>query len=216
MDKTIVITLGELISTVAILTAFNLGIIALIKTIINHKKHQEYLSTEAKLDTQYIEIVKETSIRYKYILKLRSKYNFKYIADVREIIDTKNLSQFKNINIDKYIRNYVKNNKDLIVQAQISLLDNKANVIRYAEDMKNAPQFMSEQYCEATSLNYKRYNRIENQVCEEITYRNIVIDANVNFDIQYTSPAHRNHYERTVKKSFFDLVDLINEIESTK
>ena len=49
-----------------------------------------------------------------------------------------------------------------------------------------------------------------------MTYRNIIIDAYVNFDIQYTSPAHRNHYERTVKKSFFDLVDLINEIESTK
>ena len=161
MNKTIVITLGELISTVVILTAFNLGMIALIKAIINHKKHQEYLSTEAKLDRQYIEIVKETSIRYKYILKLRNKYKFKHIADVREIIDTKNLSKFKNINIDKYIRNYVKNNKDLIVQAQLSLLDNKANVIRYAEDIKNAPQSMSEQYCEETSLNYKRYNRIE-------------------------------------------------------
>lgn len=215
MNKTIVITLGELISTVVTLTAFNLGIISLIKAIINHKKHQEYLSTEAKLDRQYIEIVKETSIRYKYILKLRGKYKFKCITDIVETIDTKNLNQFKNINIDKYIRNYVKNNKNLIVQTQLSLLGNKANVIRYAEDMKNAPQFMSEQYCEETSLNYKRYNRIENQVCKEMTYRNIVIDANVNFDVQYTSPAHRNHYERTVKKSFFDLVDLINELEST-
>lgn len=40
MDKTIVITLGGLISTVIFLTAFNIGVIRIIKLIINHNKHK--------------------------------------------------------------------------------------------------------------------------------------------------------------------------------
>lgn len=192
------ITLKTLVS----ITCIGIALIAI--GIVNYRN--------AKLNILYINIVHDTSKRYKFLCDIKQQYTFSNIVDDTLYISVDTLSKFKNFNIDKYVENYIRNNKAYILQESMKVLSNRINQSKYNTDIANAPDLMTEQFCTANGIKYIRYNNSETMECLKVTIKPVTI-KNINFIIQYTSPAGRNHYEKVIVKDIIVLSELISIIE---
>lgn len=183
---------------------------------ITEKKAREQMllqQAEIKLNSTYKDIVHNTSDRYKYLLKIRDLYKFNFIEDGTIYADTATLTKFKTFNIDKFIEDYVRKNKGYIIYESTELLENRLNLRKYNTDIADAPQLKSPQFCEENNFEYNRYNKIETQECNLVTYKNVKTHKNIKFIVRYVSPAGRNHYEKVIAKDIMVLSELINILE---
>lgn len=192
------ITLTTLVS----ITCIGIALIAI--GIVNYRT--------TKLNRLYINIVHDTSKRYKFLCDIRQQYIFSHIVDDTLYISVDTLSKFKNFNIDKYVENYIRNNKAYILQESMKVLSNRINLSKYNTAIANAPDLMTEQFCTANDIKYIRYNNLETIECLKAIIKPVTI-KNIRFIIQYTSPAGRNHYEKVIVKDIMVLSELINIIE---
>lgn len=168
---------------------------------------------EIRLNNIYKDKVHNTSDRYKYMLKIRRLYKFNYITNDTIYVNVDTLTKFKTFNENKFIEDYVRDNQEHIVKESNKVLENKIHLIQYEADITKAPQFKSLQFCNENNLDYSRYNSIETQECDLITYSNIKTCENIEFIIQYNSPAGRNHYEKSIDMDILDLMDILNIIK---
>lgn len=184
---------------------------------ITEKKAREQMllqQAEIKLNNTYKDIVHNTSDRYKYLLKIEDLYKFNFIEDGTIYVDTGTLTKFKTFNIDKFIEDYVRKNKGHIIKESNKVLENRLNLRKYNVDIANAPQLKSPQFCEENNFEYNRYNNIETQESNLITYRNVETHKYIEFIVRYVSPAGRNHYEKSVNKNILTLMSILNTIEA--
>lgn len=168
---------------------------------------------EIRLNNIYKDKVHNTSDRYKYMLKIRNLYKFNYVTNDTIYVNVDTLTKFKTFNENKFIEDYVRKNQEHIVKESNKVLENKIHLIQYEADITKAPQFKSRQFCNENNLDYNRYNDIETQECDLITYSNVKTYENIEFIIQYTSPAGRNHYEKSIDIDILDLMDILNIIK---
>lgn len=181
---------------------------------MQQRKMYEMQQAEIKLNNTYKDNVHNTSDRYKYLLKIRNLYKFNFIMDDTIYVDIDTLTKFKTFNIDTFLEDYIRKNKGHIIKESNKVLENSLHLIKYTTDITNAPQFKSSQFCEENNFEYNRYTNIEKQECNLITYRNVKTHKNIEFIIQYTSPAGRNHYEKSVNKDILTLMSILNTIEA--
>ena len=155
---------------------------------MQQRKMYEMQQAEIQLNNPYKEIVHNTSDRYKYLLEIRDSYKFTftqndmvYVGMVykhKVYVDIDTFTKFKTFNIDKYIEDYVRKNKEYIAHESCEVLENRTNLIKYKKDIANAPQFKSPQFCLEHNLEYGRYNKVEAQECYLVTYRNVKVQTN--------------------------------------
>lgn len=180
---------------------------------MRQREMYERQQREIRLNNIYKDNVHNTSDRYKYILKIRDLYKFNYVMNDTIYVNVDTLTKFKTFNENKFIEDYVRKNQEHIVKESNKVLENKIHLIQYEADITKAPQFKSRQFCNENNLEYNRYNDIETQECDLITYSNVKTYENIEFIIQYTSPAGRNHYEKSIDIDILDLMDILNIIK---
>lgn len=188
--------------------------------LYNDWKNTQKIKREQQLREQWINQLKSEykakvishSKRYLQLCKIMGNYSFEPVCNDYVYIDVNTLAKFKAFNIDGYIEQYIRVNRESILMNSIKLTCNKYEKQKYNSAINKLPPFLSEEYCTNNNINYSIYHEVEIEECASVTL-NIPVDKQVNFVIKYDTPAGRNHYTNKITKSISELMVILRSIE---
>lgn len=165
-----------------------------------------------QLKSEYRAKVISHSKRYLELCKIMGNYSFEPVYNDYVYINVNTLAKFKAFNIDGYIEQYIRVNRESILMTSIKLTCNKYEKQKYNSALSKLPPLLSEEYCTNNNINYSIYHEVEIEECASVTL-NIPVDKQVNFVIKYDTPAGRNHYTNKITKSISELMVILRSIE---
>lgn len=149
-----------------------------------------FLIIRAKL----VKIVKNTSLRYKDIQKINSRYKFFELKDTY-IISKKNSSkaQFDRFNYIKFLDEQIEQNIDSFNSIISATVKNAKLNNQYKDELESASQFTDKDIAKENKIPYFIYNRIEKKIITDIIFQP-VLEPMILCKNSYRSPKGRNSY----------------------
>ncbi len=152
---------------------------------------------------------------YLQIVRLNKFYKF-YVINRKLTIyeNVSSLSQLRKLEPDAIIYFAIKNNRQGIKNIVENILMNRKNYSAYSNEFKNIIDGIYVNKYKFNIFNkFIRWIKIIN--CKSIKLKP-TLDFIVSYQVSYTSPAGRNHYERKAKYNYDNLVRLCSDYESQK
>ena len=142
-------------------------------------------------------IVQDTSVMFKKLLELNSKYNFNWNIQQRYTfqISLPSKSKFDRYELTHLLDKNILNNSKLM---QVSkAIENNRNLYKeYSTKINSLKSEITEEQTKILHISYAKYIKIEQKLFSKLQI-NPILDSNIVCIATYSSPKGRNHYSKT-------------------
>lgn len=171
------------------------------------------------IDNKNLKITKQYSHLYAVISSLNIRYNFNSIDNPVLKFDPKLKSKraLENFDIYKYISDVIESNQSYFALLFYKIDENIRVYREYQSEYEKIEKYTTKEEFDKFKDNIKlKYKTFLN--CEKVLYKRMkleepIIDLSVECHATYTSPTGRNHYWRDASYSFYQLKQMLKNIE---
>lgn len=178
-------------------------IIAVIITVINNNNLKK---------------TKEYSRLYVTINSLNNRYKFNSIGNsVLKFNPTlKSKRSLDNLDIYQYITHELENSQSYYTSLFNKIDENIRDYRNYQSEYKSIEKYITEEEFSKFNdikLKYKTFLNCEKKLYRQLKLKEPTMDLSAECHATYTSPSGRNHYWRDARYSFYQLKQMLKEVE---
>lgn len=176
-----------IISTIVIILVIVIVIaIAIIEFIV--KKSIE------RSNELYAILVKDTSLRYKDVLNINSRYDFFDLREEYTYFKSHNSKvQFDRFDYTKYLEELIERDKDFFELVLKATVENNVLMEQYETELMNISPFADKDTFDIKGMSFSKYRKMEEKVVSN-TILDPVLAPKVIIESAYVSPKGRNSY----------------------
>lgn len=191
----------------------------MLKTIKCEDEEIKKILIEVKNDIDY-NYVCSNSFLYEEIIKLNNLYTFNEIDNLKDRgISCNNYNNYVNFNIKNHIKKELKVNDDFRILYSY-VYENNIKYNLYEKEYSKLTKFYQKENqivsLQNLEMSVDDFRRIENKIYTDLKLKKPIIDFNICYYINYTSPAGRSNYTRKEYLSYTELGELISETPNQK
>lgn len=149
---------------------------------------------DKKRNYKAMQVVKDTSLRYKALITLNNSFHFHDVESVYTISkNVKSKSQFDNFDYDKFFEDNIR--KVMLVSKEIMdwVKENEKLLSQYNEGLCKLPATSDNSIAKKNGVSYKLYSKWERKLIEE-SILHPVIEPKWECSCYYISPKGKNRY----------------------
>ncbi len=170
------------------------------------------------INNKNLKITKEYSRLYPVINSLNNRYKFNYIGrTVLKFNPTlKSKRSLENLDFYQYFTKEIENSQSYYTTLFNQIEENINDYRKYQSEYRNIEKYTTaEEFSkfENIKLKYRTFLSCEKRLYKKLELKKPVMDLCVECHATYTSPSGRNHYWRDARYSFYQLKQMLADIE---